>query len=206
MFKSSFNGRLFVAVLASICAAVTAPEASAADQRLESLHGLMRTSYNIDPNSDPATRPAIVSEFWAKGNYIRYESVDADGSKSISIQHGNMMYSFVEGRQFGVKILLQGSLGAKGLVRAINVILAKKDVVNSKTIDGIVYDQYAYDDQAMGEKVVVAFSRETLTPLVWIGFLPNQNITMIKFKDIQVNGDIPDDVFAIPDDIDFSAH
>ena len=203
MFKIGLQGRLFIVVLMSIFACVTALEASAADQPLESLHGLMRTAYNVDPNSDPATRPAIVNEFWAKGNYIRYESFDADGNKSIGIQHGDTMYSYAEGGQFGVKVMLQGGLGAMGLVRALNVVLAQENHVGAKTIDGIIYDQYAYDDQSTGERVSVAVSRKTSTPLVWMGFLPNQNITMIKFKDIQVNIEIPDDKFTIPDDIDF---
>ena len=193
---------LFIFAGMLVCWAPLASHAS--DPPLTSLHGMTSTAYDVDPEFLSSDSAGTVSEVWAKGDFIRYEFSFA-GGKLVSVQRGDLLYSFSPDDAFGSRLRLAGGLGTSGLINQISKVQANGHVVRTDVDGGELYDTYLYNDAATGEEVRATLSRDTCLPLVWIGLLPNGNVTVIDYWDMEANPELPDDLFDIPAGVDFSA-
>lgn len=78
----------------------------------------------------------------------------------------------------------------------------------SLQIEGELHDIYLYDVNIPEESAVVYLSRETLLPKLWISIIRTkpdsaEGLRMI-LRDLEANVDIPDNLFDVPMDIEFS--
>ena len=191
---------LLSVVISSFAAAV---EVAAERRPLESVHGTVWTAYNVNSAIPADEQSYLPSEVWAKGDFTRYESSE-NGVKVIGIQHGELMYSFVEGERTGVLVKLRGGIGTLGLIRQFELLKSSGDKVGTDTVDGVPCEEYVFQDMATGELVWALLSEDTGIPVAWVGRPPNGNITYVFYKDMEVNIPIPDEMFEIPGTIDFS--
>jgi TonB family protein len=197
----------FAALLLSVASsnALAASEDVVKRQPLESLHGTVLTAYNVNPAISPEELSYLSSEVWAKGDFTRYESFD-NGTSVIGIQHGELMYSFVEGEPQGVLLRLRGGIGALGLIRQFELVKSRGENAGTDIVDGVPCEKYVFEDEVTGEQIWALLSQETSIPIVWIGRLPNGNVTYVFYKDMEANVRIPDEMFEIPAEIDFSGN
>lgn len=177
-----------------------------------SLHGRTKTDHNVDRGSHRAGDAVTYGELWAKGDAVRQE-IEFGDDTLIQIQRGERIYSFSVEDQFGMVVRGRGGLGTLGLVRQIEEIKANGTVVpsqdaffdTSRLIDEADYDVYRYEDRLTGEVVHVALERDDSIPRIWVGLLPNGNVTVTHYRDMEANVEISDTLFDVPEGIDLSA-
>lgn len=182
------------------------------NQSIWSLHGMTSIHRNVDLEAYRAGDSVTESEIWAKGDLVRHDIAYGDG-KLIQIQHGELIYSFSAEDAFGMVIRARGGLGTMGLVRQIEEITAHGTMIphqeaffdTSQLPDEADWDVYRYEDRLTGEVVHVALARDESIPLIWVGLLPNQNVTVIHYWDMEANVEISDSLFDVPEKIDLSA-
>ena len=182
------------------------------DPSILSLHGMTSMDRNVGLETYRAGDSVTESEIWAKGDLVRHEIANGDG-KLIQIQRGELIYSFSAEDAFGMVIRVRRGLGTMGLVRQIEEIRAHGDVIRrqdaffdtSQLPDEAEYDVYRYEDRLTGEVVNVALTHAGSIPRIWVGLLPNQNVTVIHYWDMEANVEISDSLFNVPEKIDLSA-
>ena len=189
---------LIAAILVSFGAAQAAEPARPAAE-LVSMHGTMITMI-----SDHEGMPM---EIWAKGNNLRSE-ISAGDQKIIVVQLGDTIYTFGPGSKQGNKTRFESGLASHGLIEQIALVKAKGKKDSSQVVDGITYDQYAYDVDAPQEQALVLLEAKTSLPKDWVSVVKNGDSEPVAartiFRDMQANVDVPDDLFALPKGVEFS--
>ncbi len=152
-------------------------------------------------------KDGVPMRFWAKDNSFRGETVSGK-RKIISIQRGNKYYTYVQGNTRGEVVEAKRGLASMGLIRQINDIkrLGKKN--NAVEIEGEAYDAFIYDVNMPEESAIVYLSRKTSLPRLWISVIRTsvdkaEGIRMI-FTDLKANHEIPEEIFQLPPDVQFS--
>lgn len=184
---------LLVGIVIPLCFAY---DIVGADQ-LNSLHGTM-----IVETQKGAGTPF---EVWAKGNKMRTE-VRVDGQKIVSLQLGDVLYTYLQGDASGEKQSLGVGLASMGLIEQIKRV--KKHGIKSDSVEvtGVRYDKYRYD-VSPEEWVIAYLEPETSLPGAWISGLligGNWSIMKIFYRNLMANVEIPDEYFRLPSDIHFA--
>lgn len=186
----------FIVLLVLLC---TSAFVKAQERRLESIHGTMITMIS--------EKQGIVSEIWAKGNYLRSE-MDLGGEKLISLQRDGVVYVYPSRGNIGMKRLVGRGLGSLGLVKQIHEIKSRGEIHGSEEIEGVLCDLYAYDVNLPEESALVLLSRETSLPTIWVSILRTDDQEPVAqrtvFKNLEANVKISDDLFEIPKSVRFS--
>jgi hypothetical protein len=168
--------------------------------KLESLHCIMVAGSEAGGGAG--------TEIWAKDSNVRSERT-ADGQKVVTIQLGNMLYTYRTGSPGGEKKRLGSGLASMGLIRQIEWIKEKGQKIGSETIEGEMYDRYQYEERTGtgGEIVSVLLSERTSVPRAWssMTFGGNKASTWtVYYKDALANVSVPDEMFTLPPEIKFS--
>ncbi len=94
-----------------------------------------------------------------------------------------------------------------GLIRQIATIKAKGKKQASRTIDGVTYDQYAYDDPPH-EWANLYLEAETSLPVTWVSAVRtgDKKATAVRMRDpdMEANVEVDDDLFKLPPDVTFA--
>lgn len=152
-------------------------------------------------------KDGLPMRFWAKDNSFRGE-ITSGNRKIISIQRGNKNYTYEQGGKEGTLVETKRGLASMGLVRQIQDIkrLGKKN--DAVEIEGETHDVFIYDVNIPEESAIVYLSRKTSLPRLWISVIRTANDraegNRMIFTDLKANHEIPDELFQIPPDVQFS--
>jgi len=192
----------FAGVIAIVLIATRAlhgEEPPAAPVELKSLHGTMVTMIS--------ETEGLPIEIWAQGDRMRSE-ISVGDQKIVTIQLGDTMYTFGPNLPQGNKTRFEAGLASLGLIKQIALVRAKGKKVGSQVIEGVAYDQYTYDADAPREVARVLLEAKTSLPKNWVSTVKNsagESATVrIEYRDMEANVVVPDDLFALPPDADFT--
>lgn len=181
-------------------ASATGSESTGELPKLTSLHGTL-----IMMVSEGEGMPF---EIWAKANNLRSEFT-ADTQKIITIQRGNTLYTYRDGSPSGEKQFLPAGLASMGLVKQIEEVKAHGTKSGVETIEGKRYQVYKYDVNFPKASSVVYLSVDTSLPIYWLSAVMTSEkeatVEQMIYRNMEANVEIPDELFDLPQDVDFSA-
>jgi outer membrane lipoprotein-sorting protein len=189
---------MFLVALSLVNVAIAQGQHPSPPAKLEALRGtlIMMISEN----------EGVSCEIWAAGNSSRSELIKG-GIKVTTIQRGDTMYTFDDTSLKGKKERIKGGLAAKGLVKQIEEVRKNGKKVESREIEGQIYDVYQYSVDS-DEIVVAVLSARTYLPRAWVSSLRiglNRASTVsLIYRDMEANVNIPDDLFKLPANVKFS--
>jgi outer membrane lipoprotein-sorting protein len=188
-----------VAVLTLMNVTVGLSQQPSQPTKLESLRGTLIMMMN--------ETEGVASKLWAKGNNTRVDFTGTRGVTVTTIQRGDTMYTFDEISAKGKKERIPEGLATKGLVKQIEEVKKNGKKVESAEIDGETYEIYQYAVSSE-ELVVVMLSARTSLPRIWTsairtGLNRTSSLTM-KYRDMEANVNVPDDLFKLPANVKFS--
>lgn len=181
-----------------------AREESSDSSKLASLHGTMITDM---PEGLGVPARILVTKIWAKGNNVRSE-ITSNKQKVITIQLGDTMYTFEEGSRTGVKEHMGAGLAAMGLIKQIEQVKAKGKKIDSREIEGVLYDKYVYGENYPQAMAVVFLSAKTSLPRKWVSIIKidEKNTSTVKsyYRGMKAIVEISDEMFTLPPKVKFS--
>jgi outer membrane lipoprotein-sorting protein len=149
----------------------------------------------------------FTAEIWAKGNNVRSEIAFGD-QKVVTIQRGDTMYTFGSNSHVGNKTQFEAGLASLGLILQIATVKSKGKKDSTHNVDGTVYDLYVYEVDAPHEIARVLLNSKTSLPQDWDSTVKNADgapaTVRMKFRNLAANVDVPDELFALPPDVQFS--
>jgi tetratricopeptide (TPR) repeat protein len=147
-------------------------------------------------------------KFWAKGNLFRGELTAGD-RKIITIQRASETFVYQVGSKTGDYRFVERGLATMGLIRQIEDVRRFGKKQQSVHIEGKLYDVLLYDINAPEESALVYLSRKGSLPKVWISVLrktqDSAEAMRMFFQDVEANVDIPEELFEIPKDVEFTS-
>jgi outer membrane lipoprotein-sorting protein len=165
---------------------------------LTSLHGTMITMLSEDKGH--------AMEIWAKGDNVRAESSD-ETHKTIIIQLGDTMYTYGTDSKKGMKQRFASGLASMGLIKQIATIKSKGKKESTREIEGVVYEQYSYEE-SRDASTDVWFEAKSSLPTIWLSAIKtgDKEISVLKmrYRDMEANVDVADELFKLPRDVTFA--
>jgi outer membrane lipoprotein-sorting protein len=189
----------FIIVLAIIATLIAPCGATLPGKsELTSLHGTMITMLSEDKGH--------AMEIWAKEDNVRAESSD-DKHKTIIIQLGDTMYTYGTDSKRGMKQRFASGLASMGLIKQIATIKSKGKKESTREIEGVVYEQYSYEE-SRDASTDVWFEAKSSLPTIWLSAIKtgDKEISVMKmrYRDMEANVDVADELFKLPRDVTFS--
>ena len=189
----------FIVVLIIVSGLAACCDAKPAEKsELTSLHGTMITMLSEDKGH--------AMEIWAKGDNVRAESSD-DTRKTIIIQLGDTMYTYGTDAKKGMKQRFASGLASMGLIKQIATIKSKGKKESTREIEGVVYEQYSYEE-SRDASTDVWFEAKSSLPSIWLSAIKTgeKEISVLKmrYRDMEANVDVADELFKLPRDVIFS--
>ena len=147
----------------------------------------------------PESQTPITMKIWEKDEKMRIESV-AGGMGFTTIYRKDGIYNIVPGQNMATKMPVPETTtnalkNHEKYLDEIKSLGAKQ--VGTENIDGVPCDIYEYNEPAAGSQIKVWVRQKERFPAKMTATVLNKT-TEIRFTDIQINKDVPDELFTIP--------
>jgi hypothetical protein len=191
------SGTFVAMVIALLGSPVLGQQDGSKSSELHSLQG--------DMIMDLGNGTGVVSTIWAKGPFLRSELGSGEGM-IVTIQRGDMMYTYQPGERAGTKVRLSG-FGAQGLIEQIHYLKRHGKRTNSAEIHGVRYDEYYYDNLPQ-EAAIAHLSIETSLPRFWLSAIRTSETMVtaqkIYYQNMKANVVVDDALFEVPRGVSFT--
>lgn len=210
--------------LAQVIAAVDGPVRYPPLGEVRSLHGKVDLLWHFPK---PVTLSFPNLELWAKGDCTRIEmaSTGTTATKSVALQIGPKLYTYVEGEPRGyVRQLTTGTLAAHGLCRQVEWVKKNCTQFSIVSLNGVPCNRYEFKEEP-GRTLFSDFlenrdefreligdttawlSRANSLPVSWYskaGSGPQTRSKTAFYRELQANPEIPDSLFELPAGVTFA--
>ncbi len=165
-------------------------------QKIQSAHCVMVVDFQTNGISQKDE-----VEVWAKGGNSRTETPRV-GGKMIMIQLGDTGYSYQQGSRQGSIVALNGNTTERqNFLHYIEWLKQKGRKVGVETVEGITCDKYEHSES--NEKEIVWVSQDNQFPVKMIIQMPPNAFETLLFKNVEINPNLPDNLFDLPPDVLF---